>query len=336
MGPQEFIPVNTKAERLRTQIADCTRQINFWLPKYLQVTLPRVAPSLRPKNENAKSTGFTMSSSNTQTTIAIVSYNSHDAVISCLGDLIASETYPVIIVDNGSPDLSGQRLKKQYPHIELIEAPQNLGYGRGANLALKHAKTDYLFLVNPDLKLTADAVEGLVEHVQSEEPVTTISAPAVRIKDHLNQGVQERKWVIGAALLFNIPNLKDIGFFDENIFLFSEESDLCYRTKAAGHRIVLDTDIYVEHLRGQSSTPDPKIERLKSWHFGWSHVYFYQKHGLATGKRNPYRIAFQYLYKWLFSTNSHKRLKYRARFEGTKAFIQGKTAFLKDGSPRWP
>ncbi|NVD35546.1 glycosyltransferase family 2 protein [Marinobacter lutaoensis] len=277
-----------------------------------------------------------MASQTSSVTVAIVSYNSYDTIRNCMSDLIQSQAYPITIVDNASPDQSAQKLKSRYPHITVIESSRNLGYGGAANLALARATTPFVLLVNPDLKLTVEAVGRLESVVNKKNVNATLLAPAVQKKDHIRQGLVKRRWVIGAAMLFDMSRLKKIGFFDEKIFLFSEETDLCFRIRKAGQEIILDTDTYIEHLSGRSSTPSPVIEDLKNWHFGWSQLYFHDKHGLATGKKNPYRVSILYFIKSLVSLKAEKRVQYKARFLGARAYLRGEPAILPDGTPQWP
>lgn len=267
-------------------------------------------------------------------TIAIVSYNSYTSICNCLSNLISQTRHKVIIVDNASPDNSGARIKQQFDSVTLLQLQQNIGYGRAANRAIELADTPYLLLLNPDLIATADDVDQLLSRMLGLGNSAAILAPAVTQKDFLGEGLVQRNWVIGAAMLLNLEALKPVGYFDENIFLFSEETDLCYRARQAGLEIWLDTSLYVEHLYRQSSTPSAKIEALKNWHVGWSHMYYYTKHGLARGKKNPKRVLLQYGLKYLTATNAKKKAMYKARFEGTLAFMRGQAAFCPDGNPR--
>lgn len=267
-------------------------------------------------------------------TIAIVCYNSHDVICTCLHELIASNVFSVVLVDNASSDNSGQKLKQKYPQITLLQSEKNLGYGRAANLALKASTTRYFFLINPDLVAGVEAVRQLYKHMTTLNGTVALLAPAVKQKDFTSQGLVDRNWVIGAAMLFDTEIMKTVGYFDDNIFLFSEETDLCFRIRQAGLRILLDTDIYIEHLYRQSSAPDPRIERLKHWHFGWSRSYYYHKHGLAKGKKNPYRLIMVWGLKSLTSNSREKRDAYRAKMQGALAFVRGQQAFLDNGKPQ--
>lgn len=273
-------------------------------------------------------------STDTRLTIAIVSYKSYDVICTCLSELVDSNAFPVVIVDNASPDGASEKLRSRFPNANVIRAAQNVGYGRAANLALKACTSPYLLLINPDLKASSVAVRQLFQRMLETSGSVTLLAPAVATKDFLKQGLVDRKWVIGAAMMFDVMRLREVGFFDENIFLFAEETDLCQRLRAAGHRIVLDSDIYIEHLYRQSSAPDPGIEYLKDWHFAWSRMYYYNKHGLANGKKSPYRLLTKYLVKYMFATNAAKRSRYKARVLGALAFMRGEHAFLADGTPQ--
>lgn len=267
-------------------------------------------------------------------TIAIVCYNSHDVICACLHELLTSNVFPVVLVDNASTDDSGRRLKEKYPEITLLQSGKNLGYGRAANLALQSTSTRYFFLINPDLMASVDGVRQLYSHLRAHDGKVALLAPAVKKKDFTHQGLLARHWVIGAAMLFDKTLMEPVGYFDENIFLFSEESDLCFRIRQAGLQIFLDSDVYIEHLYRQSSAPDPRIEHLKHWHFGWSRNYYYNKHGLARGKKNPYRLVMVWGLKSLTSRSAEKRDAYRAKMLGAIAFVRGQKAFMDNGKPQ--
>ena len=271
---------------------------------------------------------------NSLLTIAIVTYNSYQVVCDCLDELLRSNLFKVVVVDNASADNTGEQLQQRYPNIELIKAATNIGYGRAANKAMDAATTPYLLLINPDLKATRATVTRLFEDMLACDGKTALIAPAVETGDHTRTGMMEREWVIGAAMLFNLQALKPVGHFDENIFLFSEETDLCLRIRKAGLKIYLDSDVYIEHLYRQSSAPNPATENLKNWHTAWSSAYFHTKHGLAVGKKNPKRMLALYWVKYLLATNREKRALYKARYRGTLAFTRGEAAFLADGRPQ--
>ena len=265
-------------------------------------------------------------------TLIIVSFNSFRTIQECLKEILSSDKYEVIIVDNASTDDTLDQLKIQFPKVKVLGLTQNIGYGRAANRALNLVETDYALLLNPDMKADIDSIVALESRMSMLGGNVALLAPAVTNKDYQKCGLLAKDWVIGAAMFFNMSAMRKVGLFDENIFLFSEESDLCYRMKAAGMDIYLDSDIYIEHLYKQSSTPSLAVDYLKDWHFGWSRMYFLDKHDMAVGKRGPWKTLLKYGIKMLVSTNSIKRMSYRAKFLGTLAFVRGEKAFLEDGN----
>jgi len=264
-------------------------------------------------------------------TIIVVSFNSASMLIECQGGLLTSGRFPVIVVDNASTDGSADMLAERFPQISVMRMDKNLGYGRAANRALAEVRTPYAFLLNPDLQADTENVEAMLDFALAQADAASLFAPAVVAKDHQNCGPVSRDWVIGAALLFRMNAFSEIGFFDENIFLFSEETDLCRRLTTGGHQILLNTDVYIHHLKGQSTRPNPKIDALKNWHRGWSKMYYLHKHGLIRGWWAPRRMCMKYMVKAVLATDVEKRQRYAVRATGMWAYLRGQKAFMASG-----
>lgn len=264
-------------------------------------------------------------------TIVIVSFNSAATLQRCQHELLASGGFPVIVVDNASRDGSADSLERLYPAVQVMRMGQNEGYGRAANRALQEVTTPFAFLLNPDMQADTAGVQAMLDFAQQHQAEASLFAPAVVETDYLQQGAVQRSWLIGAALLFKLDAFKDLGFFDENIFLFSEETDLCQRLLKQGHKILLNTDLYIHHLLGQSALPNPKVDALKDWHFGWSKLYYLHKHGLISGWWAPRWLWLQYRLKAGLATKPVKRNMYRARAAGMQAYLRGEGAFLSNG-----
>lgn len=267
-------------------------------------------------------------------TIIIISYNSSTVICQCLSGAIETNRYKVIIIDNASTDSSADELKERFPEVEVIALEQNIGYGRATNIGLNKTKTPYAILLNPDLLAEPSAIDRLLDYAKRSASSAAIFAPAVKKKDFSSTPPEPVPWISGSAMLFDMEKLKEIGLFDENMFLFSEETDLCRRTIDFGYQILLCHDIYMEHLKGQSSSKNPKVEYMKNWHFGWSHAYYFTKHELAYGKKNLHRMFWSYSLKTCVALKKEKREKYKARATGVHAFIKGEKAFCLDGKPQ--
>lgn len=269
-----------------------------------------------------------------KTTLIIVSYNSIEAVEQCQKKLLSADEFPVLLIDNASNDKSANTLREQFPAIEVIEMDNNVGYGRAANIGLRQTETPYALLLNPDLKTTAEDIRRLLEYAQNDPDNTAIWGPATERKDFTGEPPHNVKWISGSAMLFDVEKIRRVGLFDENIFLFAEETDLCERTIAAGYQIKLCPNLFFDHLVGQATPFSPQLEYLKSWHRGWGQCYRITKNGHCTWLKNPRRKFLTYRLHSLISTSQKKRLQWIAKSDGAAAFLRGEGAFDATGSPQ--
>jgi len=265
-------------------------------------------------------------------TVIIVSYNSGDVIARCLGQFLDQTRFPVYIVDNANNPAEREFLAQRYPRVQIISMASNRGYGGGANAALRKATSDYCLLLNPDLSATdADVLQLLA--VAAAHPDAAIIAPSTTAQsDH--ESIVEKSWVLGAAMLFDMDAMGQLGYFDEKIFLYYEEKDLCYRALQAGYKVLLANHILLPHLKGKSTASNDVLTYLRQWHVAWSSAYYFCKHGLNRGKNSPYFMLARYLFKACTSRDRQKRLKYRARWHGMLAYLRGEAAYLADNTPQ--
>jgi GT2 family glycosyltransferase len=267
-------------------------------------------------------------------TIIVISYNSASVIAKCMPELMRSGKRRTIIVDNASPDGSAQKLSGLFPKVEVIALDKNIGYGQAANIGIRHVETPYALLLNPDLETTTEDIDELLAYAINDTSNTAIWGPATCKDTYSGEPPQEVSKISGSAMLFHVEKIKKVGLFDENIFLFAEETDLCERTLAAGYKIKLCHDIFFNHLGGQASPPDPAIEYMKWWHFGWSQCYRMTKNGHCTWFRNPRRKQFTCRLHSLTSVSRRNRMKWKAKADGAAAFLRGEKAFDSTGLPR--
>jgi len=267
-------------------------------------------------------------------TLIIVSYNSSAVILKNWKAFLDNTERRVIIVDNASSDRSGELLSQTFSHVDVVKLGQNVGYGRAANEGFALCQGRFALLLNPDLVISEEVVSQLASLALKGTGNTAIWAPVINESDRSIATPQSVEAVSGAAMLFDLEKMKSVGFFDDHIFLYSEESDLCYRTRRAGYRIALCPSVYLEHFGDSSSGKNPSLAFMKSWHFGWSRCYFYHKHGLGKGKHSPRSMYRNYRLKSYLSLSSMSRHDYRGKAEGVKAFMEGKGAFRIDGTPQ--
>jgi GT2 family glycosyltransferase len=267
-------------------------------------------------------------------TVAIVSYNSARAISTGLSDVLRTDKFSVVVVDNNSTDGSAEFLENEYPLVEVIKLESNQGYGCAANVVLRVAKSNYVLLLNPDIEVSDDDIVAFFNCAQQAGRGAVVYAPATKAEEFTKTGWHDVSFVLGAAMLFDVQRLTPFGLFDERFFLFYEEKDLCYRIVFGGGVISRLSDVLFGHSKGTSSGASLAITYLKQWHVGWSSAYFRSKHQLNRGRFRLSVLFFSYSFKRFFSTSLEKRLKYKARCGGLLSYFLGREAFNDLGQPR--
>jgi GT2 family glycosyltransferase len=290
-------------------------------------------------------------------TFVIVAYESDKVIHGCLSSIPRS--YPIIIIENSGKKNFQKEIEKKYPNVKCEIMEKNEGYGFGNNLGIKLSKTRLVFILNPDVRLQNDTLEEL-DKVSNEIKNFAILAPtlinlAPTLKNNeLKEGFDltknyglykktlnttseffETDYAQGCALLLDKDELKDIGFFDENIFLYLEDIDLCKRVKNLGKKIYVSKEAKIEHL-GAKAVNDKffnEVEFSRNWHWMWSTFYFNKKHyGYFFALKKMYKKLITSMVKFLFFTltfNSIKKKIYLMRFLGLYNSIIGKKSWYR-------
>jgi GT2 family glycosyltransferase len=213
--------------------------------------------------------------------IIYLSYNSKkyfDEVFLSLDKInYPKDRLEIIFVDNVSTDGSREYLSK-VDGITYFPNDENTGFAEGNNLAIRYAidkGTDYVYLHNPDLILTPDALKEAVEMAQSDEQIGSVQSfmKLWKHKDTINStgGMihflgfgyvsengtkaqetkavdgQEINYASGAAVLYKTSILKKVGLLDSYLWLYHEDLELGWRIRLAGYKNVLAKKSIVFH-----------------------------------------------------------------------------------------
>lgn len=212
--------------------------------------------------------------------ILIVTHNAERWLATCCHK---AEELPhcwqIIVVDNSSSDETTKIIKKDYPHICLIESKENLGFGRANNLGLKmalEAGADYVFLLNQDASISIEAIQELIA-LHKEHPECLILSPV-----HLNGAGDELDHAFGrlcappscpklildglqgktrkiyhtengiaAAWLLARETLTMIGGFNPLFYHYGEDEDYVNRVLFHGYKAGVATGVFARHNREQ-------------------------------------------------------------------------------------
>ena len=208
-----------------------------------------------------------------------------------------------------------RKLEKKHPQIKLITSKTNLGFGKANNLGAKKAKGKYLLLLNSDTIIIGNAIPEALKTLRKMPNVGVYSCrlmnedksvqpsggyfpnlgnvfawqffiddlpligrliPSFHPKKSSYNGNKQMDWITGAFMLFPKKVFDKVGGFDENIFMYTEEMELCYRIKKLGYIISYFYFPAIIHLGGASSGSvlalTSEIKYL---------IYFWEKHNPA-------------------------------------------------------
>jgi GT2 family glycosyltransferase len=279
--------------------------------------------------------------------IVTVTHNSEGVIREFLENVLNSGAAEIIVVDCGSTDTT-KEIVESTPSVQLLSIG-NEGYGRGNNAGVSLASQEYIFIVNPDVRVESEQLKMLFEFC-SQLTSPAIVAPKmfhqsagrkVYRRDSQFEGDRNRVVkVCGAAMMMPIALYKNLDGFDSNIFLYFEETDLCFRAKAIGADIYVCGLAEVEHFKSGSTPSNPKYDHLRGWHDGWSKLYFVNKS--SSGKlESAYRISKTLIQTYVkiltkgISGNKSGQRREKNKLSGMKAFLKGEMAFSKNNKAKF-
>jgi GT2 family glycosyltransferase len=252
-----------------------------------------------------------------------------------------NKEFRITLVENSNNFLLKKQLEKKYKNLNVIISGKNLGFGKAFNLGIKsiNSKYKYLLHVNPDAKINGKNINKLFKFLDENKSAAIVSPREIlKRKNKVNKkkiNFIEVETIKGFVMMLNIKNCKKTNFFDENFFLYMEETDFCKRLKFLNKKIYLLETAEAEHLGGKSHNPkfNFNMELQRNWHFMWSLYYFHKKHyGLYSALRVTIRkfiSSFFKKYFYLIINNKKKHLIYKYRFDGLLSSYLNKKSFLR-------
>ena len=274
---------------------------------------------------------------NNEITIVLISHKSKNLIINFVKNIY--KKFNIIVIDNSNDVNLQKEIKKNYPNI-IIKLIVNNGYGSSINYASKLIKTKYFLISNPDvegineknIQKFLSAASKLDDNFSSLGPRYLNINSKSHVQSDINEKISEMKFISGACMFFKKKNFDLIGGFDENFFLYFEESDFCLRAHKKKKNYQLN-EILINHKIGTSVTiknykERKELENLYTWNFIWSKFYYYKKHysymiALLYFIPIIIRIIFRIIF-FSYKGNKENTKKYKVRLEGLMTSIKCK------------
>jgi len=274
---------------------------------------------------------------NDEVTIILVSHRSKNLVLNFIKNFYTK--YKILIIDNSNDINLKNILEKKYPEI-TIRLIENNGYASAINYGSKLVKTKYFLISNPDIEgLTSNNIDKFLDVAKNLNDNFSLLGPryiGADKKSHIQSNpkieIAEMRFISGACMFFKKEIFNNLGGFDENFFLYFEESDFCLRAHKIYKNYQINT-IQVKHNVGSSvevENTDKKnnLIELYNWHFIWSKFYYYKKnYGYVFSLFYFFPIIIRIIFKInlnMILKNRFKEKKYRIRLDGLTSSIRGK------------
>ncbi len=278
-----------------------------------------------------------MIKSSKEVTIIIISHKSKKKVISLIKNI--SYNFKIIIVENSSDKSIENEISRQKKNIQIIFSENN-GYGSAINLARTHVVTKYFFVLNPDMQKIDDKLIN-VFYDSAKELNDNFGALGPRFenvsqKSHKQSNINDKygqiESISGSAMFFCTEVFDKNGGFDENFFLYFEETDYCYRSNKNKFKIYQVNSQKVYHEIGTSvetinEEEVYKLKNLYAWHFIWSKFYFIKKnkgyiYSLIVFTPTMIRTLIKLFYYKIFKDIPREE-HYKIRLDGLLSAIKG-------------
>jgi hypothetical protein len=223
--------------------------------------------------------------------VIIASWNTCRLLDECLASIYQHPpggVFDIWVVENASTDGTPQMVQEKYPQVNLILNKENAGFARANNQAIRQSQSRYVLCLNPDTQVKPGALDSLLRIMDqhpdaagagpylinpdgsfqvSAYPMPTLGREFWRMfnLDRLwnfelyrahrwdSQEICRVEVLKGACLLLRREALEQVGLFDEDYFIYTEEVDLCYRLNRAGWGLCWVPEAKVVHHEGRST-----------------------------------------------------------------------------------
>jgi len=228
----------------------------------------------------------------------------------------SKESFEIIVVDNASSDGSQEMIEQNFKKVRLIKNSENLGFAKANNQALKASNGEYLFVLNNDTIVSNNSLDILIKFMKEHPEVGACGPKILNadgtIQHQCKRGfptpwnslsyflkldklfpksklfggylltyldsekIQEVNSLSGAAMLVKDKIIKEVGYMDENYYLYADDIDWCYRIKKAGWKIYYLPEAQIIHYGGKGGTAKKPYRNI--YYFYRTAFLFYRKH----------------------------------------------------------
>jgi GT2 family glycosyltransferase len=281
-----------------------------------------------------------------QVAIILVNWNQKEELHECLDSIraLSYKDFSILLVDNNSSDGSVELARNLLDsRIQILRNRRNLGFARANNQAIKIALkmgVDYIMLLNTDATIEQGGLTRMVAFMEEKRNVAAVS-PLILFhqrKDVIsyaggiidgnfrnfshrgslqtNRGqfnaIEKVDFITGCCVIFRAEVLREIGLFDEQFFMYFEDTDLSLRLRIKGHEIFFLPNVKVWHKISESGVSGKKF---------YYHYYMNRNRLLLIKKHCRRILIFEFIVTILKAIINLLRLRFKRGLGGAKGAV---------------
>jgi GT2 family glycosyltransferase len=231
--------------------------------------------------------------------VVIVGWNAKNYLELCLESLESAppgRSMEVIVVDNASSDGSAEMIEARFPTVQVIKSPENLGFAKGNNVAIRVCRGRYVALVNPDVIVFPGCLDALADYLDANPRVgnvgprvlnpdmtlqstcrkfptlwnnvcsatglaTTFKQSKILAGEHMLYFRHDRVLavdvLVGCFSMIRREAFDEVGLLDEDLFMYGDDVDWCRRCWNAGWQVVFFPGAEAIHDKGKTTAAYP-------------------------------------------------------------------------------
>lgn len=230
------------------------------------------------------------SKSHIKLSVVIVCYNNLEVLRDCLDSIEKyndiGQSLEVIVVDNGTSNTTFDYVTNNYKNVKILKN-ENKGFGQGNNIGFIASSGEFILFLNPDTILIEPIFTFALKCFESEPKLGLfglklinksgkwnlsfnyidkhglIYAQLIKVFHKISYFSPGMMYIVGANLFMRRNVFSEIGMFDEEFFMYYEESDIAKRIRKLGYSIQYFPNKKIIHLEGASSLPNQKMLKIK-------------------------------------------------------------------------
>ena len=273
-------------------------------------------------------------------TIIIITYKSEKIIYNFIKKI--PSTIKIIIIENSQNYELKKNIEENYKNISIY-IRENQGVSSSLNFAVEKIDTKYFLQISPDIEFNFREIEIFLDYANKlKDEFAALGPRFINVNDRSHKQINNKKEfgiidsIHGSCMFINKKNFEKIGKFDENFFLYFEETEYCYRAKKKNFYSYQINKLKAQSIGRSVDIQDQSNQQFSNfliWHFIWSKYYFNKKkYGKVLTMIMFLPILIRILIRIIFYkiTKKERLLKrYTSRLDGLLKSIKGKKSNLR-------